>query len=104
VLSTDVDARPGGRYAITIRRGDGEHKQISGVFREVVPNKKLSFSWAGACDGKPGPESLVTVLIEPDGAGSLLTLIHEQFVDEETRDRHNQGWNGVLDNLEHYLS
>lgn len=104
VLDTDVDARQGGRYTITIRRGDGAHKQVSGIFREVVANKKLCFTWAGDCNGKRDPESLVTVLIEPDGAGSLLTLIHEQLADEATRDRFNQGWPGVLNSLEHYLA
>lgn len=104
VLNVDFDVRKGGRYSITIRRGDGEHHHMSGVFREVLLNEKLSFTWAGGCDGPNGPESLVTVLIKPDGSGSLLTLIHEQFADEATRDRFNQGWPGVLNSLEHYLS
>jgi len=30
----------------------------------------------------------------------LLTLTHEQFADEESRDRHQHGWNGALDKLE----
>ncbi len=46
----------------------------------------------------------MTVLIKPDGAGSLLTLIHEQFFDEAARDRHRQGWISCLDKLEHYLA
>jgi hypothetical protein len=46
----------------------------------------------------------VTVLIKPDGAGSLLTLIQEQFFDEAARDRHRQGWSSCLDKLEHYLA
>jgi uncharacterized protein YndB with AHSA1/START domain len=104
VLNADFDVRKGGRYSITIRCGNGEHKHVSGVFREVLVNEKLSFTWAADCDGTRGPESLVTVTIKPDGAGSLLTLIHEQFVDEDARDRHNQGWSSVLDNLERYLS
>lgn len=104
VLNLDFDVRVGGRYSITIRHGDGEHKHVSGLFREILPNEKLSFTWAGDCGGTKGPESLVTVLIKPDGAGSLLTLIHEQIADETARDGFNQGWTSVLDNLEHYLS
>jgi uncharacterized protein YndB with AHSA1/START domain len=104
VLNLDFDVRVGGRYSITIRHGDGDHKHVSGVFREVLPNEKLSFTWAGDCGGTKGPESLVTVLIKPDGSGSLLTLIHEQIADEAARDGFNQGWTSVLDSLEHYLS
>lgn len=103
VAHVDFDVREGGRYSITIRRGDGGHN-VSGVFRDVLPNEKLSFTWAGDCGGTKGPESLVTVLIKPDGAGSLLTLIHEQIADETARDGFSQGWSSVLDNLERYLS
>jgi len=104
VLKADFDVRKGGHYAITVRVGNGEHHHVTGVFREVARPEKLVFTWAGDCNGTRGPESLVTVLIKPDGAGSLLTLNHEQFVDEPTRDRHEGGWTGCLDRLEHYLS
>jgi uncharacterized protein YndB with AHSA1/START domain len=62
----------------------------------------LVFTWAWR--STPERESLVTVLIEPDRDGSLLTLIHEQFFDEAARDRHRHGWTGSLDKLERYLS
>jgi uncharacterized protein YndB with AHSA1/START domain len=52
----------------------------------------------------PDLTSLVTVLIKPDGDGSLLTLIHEQFADEPLRDLHRTGWTGCLDSLERYLA
>jgi uncharacterized protein YndB with AHSA1/START domain len=80
---------------------DGEEHQVNGVYREVVRNQKLVFTWAWR--STPERESLVTVLIEPDGAGSMLTLIHEQFFDEAARDRHRHGWTGSLDKLERYL-
>ena len=32
-----------------------------------------------------------------------LTLIHEGFDSEETRDKHGQGWNGCLQNLAGFL-
>jgi uncharacterized protein YndB with AHSA1/START domain len=75
---------------------------VSGIYREVIPNEKLNFTWAWRT--MPERESLVTILIKPDGDGSLLTLIHEQFFDEDARDRHQHGWTGCLDNLEAYLA
>ena len=33
-----------------------------------------------------------------------MTLTHEQFFDEDARDRHNQGWNGAIDKIEKYLA
>jgi len=46
----------------------------------------------------------VTVALKPDGGGTLMTLTHEQFFDEEARDRHNQGWTGAMPKLEAYLA
>ena len=97
-----TDVRVGGRYAVTFSTEDGEQHHVSGIYREVVPNQKLVFTWAWRT--MPERESLVTVLIKPDGAGSILTLIHEQFFDEPARDRHREGWTGCLDKLESYLA
>jgi hypothetical protein len=33
-----------------------------------------------------------------------MTLTHEQFFDEEARDRHQGGWNGAMKKLDKYLS
>jgi len=43
---TEADVRIGGRYHITMRSPDGEEHDVSGVYREVVPDKKLVFTWA----------------------------------------------------------
>jgi uncharacterized protein YndB with AHSA1/START domain len=97
-----ADVRVGGRYAVTFHTEDGEQHHVSGVYQEVVPDEKLVFTWAWRT--MPERESLVTILIKPDGTGSLLTLIHEQFFDEPARDRHQEGWTGCLDKLERYLA
>ena len=98
VTRAELDLRVGGRYAIVFHTEDGEEHHVSGVYREVVPNQKLVFTWAWR--STPERESLVTILIKPDGDGSLLTLLHEQFFDEVARDRHEFGWTGSLNKLE----
>lgn len=98
VTRADMDVRAGGRYAITFHSDDGEEHNVGGVYREVVRNERLQFTWAWR--STPERESLVTVLIKPDGDGSILTLTHEQFFDEPARDRHQYGWNGALNKLE----
>jgi uncharacterized protein YndB with AHSA1/START domain len=102
VKSANLDVREGGSYAITFFTEDGEEHNVSGVYREVVPNEKLVFSWAWRT--MPERESLVTVLIRRMGEGSVLTLLHEKFFDEDARDRHEHGWTGCLDKLETYLA
>lgn len=97
-LRVECDLRVGGRYRWVMRAPNGEEHDVAGVYREVVPNEKLVFTWAWKTT--PERESLVTVLIKPDGDGSLLTLIHEQFFDADARDRHQSGWIGALDKME----
>jgi uncharacterized protein YndB with AHSA1/START domain len=97
-LSAECDLRVGGRYRWVMQSPDGEEHDVSGVYREVVPNEKLVFTWAWKTT--PERESLVTVLLKPDGDGTLLTLTHEHFFDEAARDRHQYGWNGALDKME----
>jgi uncharacterized protein YndB with AHSA1/START domain len=97
-LRVESDPRTGGRYHWVMQAPDGEEHDVSGVYREVVADRKLVFTWAWKT--MPERQSLVTVLLEPDGDGTLLTLTHEQFFDEEARDRHQSGWNGALDKME----
>ena len=100
-IIAEADARAGGRFRVVMRSADGEVHDVSGVYREVVLNQKLVFTWAWR--STPERESLVTLLIKPDGRETLLTLTHEQFFDEAARDRHQHGWTGCLDKLERYI-
>jgi uncharacterized protein YndB with AHSA1/START domain len=101
-LAAEIDPRVGGRYRLLMKAPDGNEHDVSGVYREVVPNQKLVFTWAWK--STPERESLVTIELKPDGDGTLLTLTHEQFFDETARDHHQQGWVGSLDKLEKFLA
>ena len=90
------DVRTGGRYHITMVVPNDQH-DVSGIYREVVPNEKLVFTWAWK--STPERESLVTVTFKPDGTGTIMTLLHEQFFDEAARDNHNKGWTAIIDRL-----
>ena len=96
--SAECDLRVGGHYRWVVVAQSGEEHDVSGVYREVVPDEKLVFTWSWK--STPERESLVTVLLKPDGDGTLLTLTHEQFFDEGARDRHASGWNSALDKME----
>jgi uncharacterized protein YndB with AHSA1/START domain len=99
---TENDARAGGRYRWVTRSANGDMHDVGGTYREVIANEKLVFTWAWA--STPERESVVTVLLKPDGEGTLLTVIHEELFDDETRDRHQNGWNGALDKLEKFVT
>ena len=100
-VQAETDVRVGGRYRLIAHTEQGRH-EVGGIYREVRPNEKLVFTWEW--HSTPERESLVTVDIKPDGDGSLLTLTHEQFFDEEARDRHQGGWTRALDKLEKFVA
>jgi uncharacterized protein YndB with AHSA1/START domain len=92
-----ADVRVGGCYAILSHTADGGEHRVGGIYREIVENKKLVFTWAWRTT--PERESLVTVLFESKGVETELTLIHENFFDADARERHRMGWSGSLDHL-----
>ena len=97
-----LDFQVGGRYRIVMHGPNGETHRVSGVYREIVPNRKLVYTWAW--ESTPERESLVTVEFRSAGQGTELVLTHERFADTEARDKHQHGWNGCLDRLGRYLS
>lgn len=97
-VKAKMDVRAGGSFEVSFTTDDGEYHQVSGVYREVVPNKKLVFSWAW--HSMPERESLVTVTIKAEASHTLLTLLHEQLFDEAAKTGHTRGWTGSIDKLE----
>jgi uncharacterized protein YndB with AHSA1/START domain len=68
-----------------------------GTYTKVVPNELLQFTWAP--DWNPGEQSLVTVSLKDVAGGTEITIRHENFATESSRDGHNNGWVGCLDKL-----
>ncbi|RZN32548.1 SRPBCC domain-containing protein [Bradyrhizobium sp. Leo121] len=101
-VRAELDVRAGGRYRISFTGNDGEYHEVGGVYRDVVPNERLVFTWAW--HSTPERESLVTVSLRSDGAGTLLTFHHEQFVDETARDNHERGWTELFTKLESFIA
>lgn len=97
----ETDPRVGGRFHVVMKSPDGEEHDVSGVYRVVEPDRKLVHTWAWK--STPERESLVTFELRAAGGGTELTLRHEQFADEEARDKHQHGWTGCLARLEKFV-
>jgi len=102
VSLAELDVRVGGRFRIVFGGADGKAHECAGVYREVVPNRKLVFTWTWP-NSTPERESLVTITLRAAGKGTELVFLHEQFFDETIRDDHKRGWSGALDKLERFL-
>lgn len=101
----DMEPRPGGKYRFCMReRGHKDH-WLHGVYREISPPEKLSFTFVWERDdGSESPETLVTVTLDEEGAKTRLTLHQAVFETVEIRDGHRGGWSDSLDMLTEYLA
>jgi uncharacterized protein YndB with AHSA1/START domain len=103
-IKIDADVRVGGKYRWDLLKQDGEEWACLGEYRELVPGKKIVFTWKWDDDESwENHNSIVTVEFSARDGGTEVKLTHEQLPSEESRDRHNQGWNSVLDRLEKFL-
>jgi uncharacterized protein YndB with AHSA1/START domain len=96
--STPIDGGAGATYTIDF----GEGSAIDGVIHELVPGRRLSYTWQWR--GKEEHPTLVTWELEPlAGEGCRITLTHEGWqeagADEALRDDHAGYWEGYLADL-----
>ena len=84
----------GGVFAV-----DNGDNRARGNFVEVVPSKRVVFTWGWeqSTDVPPG-SSVVTFTFEPRGQATLLRMVHEGLPAGEDL-RHRQGWVHYLDRL-----
>jgi uncharacterized protein YndB with AHSA1/START domain len=108
--SVKMDVRVGGKYRLQVRRANGEYFTTVGIYREVRAPERLVFTWQFEKDGAGDefgqvepPEMLVTVDFKARGTQTELTLTHEKFASEESRDRHAEGWTHCLEALAGFL-
>ena len=106
----EIDLREGGRYRLAMLAPEAERPNIvGGVFREVQPPEKLSFTWtwergpADNPDWQPA-ETLVTVEFRDLGDATEVTLTHTGFPEAPMRDEHTNGWSGAIQRLGRYIA
>lgn len=102
--SHTLEPRPGGPLRIEFRRGD----VASGQYTEVVPHRRVAFTWGWEPDHKgqnpklivlPPGASLVEIDLESKDGGTLLRLRHSH-VPKGIAQRHGERWSHYLAQLE----
>ena len=102
VSLAELDLRVGGRFRIVFGGPEGRDHEVQGVYRVVVPPRRLVFTWTWP-NSTPERESLVTLEFKAAGGGTELAFLHEQLFDEAVRDNHRRGWTESFAKLETYL-
>jgi uncharacterized protein YndB with AHSA1/START domain len=91
-----LEPRPGGDYRVDFPEDKGT---VIGEFVEVVPNRRVVFTW-GWQDNETVPpgSSTVEIDLEPDGNGTRLRLVH-RGLPEGAIVEHAAGWDYFLPRL-----
>jgi uncharacterized protein YndB with AHSA1/START domain len=102
VSSAESDPRTGGDFALMFEFEDeSQNHAYAGQYEEVTPGERVRYPWNGAFG-----ETTVEFSVRPGSDGTEVTLVHSGWTEEAaaSRERHEQGWRFLLDNLERYLT
>ena len=91
----DLDPRPGGRFQVSFK-----DSAVRGEYVEVVPNRRVVFTWGWeGPDAVIGPGgSTVQIDLEPRGRGTRLRLRHGGLPPAAVAS-HTEGWDYFLPRL-----
>jgi len=82
---------------------DGRKHPHYGRFLRLEPDHLVEMTWVTGETGTDGAETVVTVVLTPDGERTYLHLTHAGFLTEAARDRHRDAWFMVLEHMERQL-
>jgi len=88
-IAAAAEPRPGGVFRLDMNGRD----VASGEYLEVIPHRRVVFSWGweGGGHGLAPGASTVTIDLEPERGGTRLRLRHAGLRGDH-RARHAQGW------------
>jgi uncharacterized protein YndB with AHSA1/START domain len=99
-----MDFRVGGVYRAMIKSAEHGENWFGGVYREIVPDKRLVFTFTWDNEGpSAGIETVVTITFEERDGKTVQTFHQAPFRDVKRRDAHVGGWNGTFDKQAAYL-
>lgn len=102
----EIDLRPGGARRLVSRRRDGTELGINGLYREIVPPERLTYTEWYDHDPEDLGELLVTFIFS-DGDGRTTITARNLYRAKEARDlelaRVPQGFSESFDRLAQYL-
>ena len=92
-----IDAGPGGVFRIRMPGA----QVAAGRFVELVPDRRIVFTWGWESDESPVPpgSTTVTIELEPEEEGTLVRLTHAGLAPPPVAEHHRAGWELYLDRL-----
>ena len=98
------DLRVGGAYRLVMLQPSGEKYVAKGVYRDVTPPARLSYTWTWEEDTpQEEHETLLTVEFIDLGEETEVVLTHENLRSAESCENHKDGWTQFLEKLGRHL-
>ena len=97
----ELDERPGGKWRALMIAPDGMELWQHGVYREIVPRKRIVYSFVW--DRDPDHQMLVSVDFAAKGKKTEITFEQTGFASDGEREGHKGGWGESFDRLGEYL-
>lgn len=95
-----LDFRAGGRYQLHFSHAE---VTVCGRFAEILPDRKIRFTWGDEGSDSGFPLSEVLVELFPDGETTRIVIVHTGFQNKDQAEDHDQGWTAGLDDLDQEL-
>lgn len=100
----EMDVRVGGTFRTVMRAPDGTQNVAVGRYLELTPPERIVHTHAFLKDNGrsdvPTVETIVTIELFPDGAGTRVIMSQTGFDTAPRRDGHVKGWTSMLNRLE----
>jgi len=95
-----VDLRVGGEYRLAMTDPGGRTHVAVGVYREIQPGVRLSFTWDWENPASRVGDTVVTVEFRDAGDDRTEVIVTHRFDDGTRIGMHERGWTDLLQVLE----
>ena len=94
----ECDVRVGGKFRVDMHGTDGKIFKHNGEYLEVLPPKRLKFTWISAATNQR--PTVVTIDFKSLGEKTQITLVHDGLDSVKNVEGHTTGWSAILEQLE----
>lgn len=102
-VNVDVDLKIGGKYMFGMQKQNGELFQITGEYKDIVPNELLVFSSVYENLPSPPPESIVIIKFKSLETGTEVSLVQEFEISPPDFENRTKSWEAMLGRIEKLL-